>query len=54
MKKTILTIILSVILAGAVGWAAVAPRMQALVPLFIAIVAGEAIVTIRSKKCKSL
>lgn len=42
MKKhtTFKTVLLALVLVGAIIWAAVAPAMQALIPTFLAIAAG--------------
>lgn len=41
MKRTIINIILFVAFAGCVCWAATAPGLQAWIPMILAIIIGE-------------
>lgn len=38
--KTLKTVLLAIVLVAAIVWAAVAPAMQALIPMFLAIAAA--------------
>ena len=52
MKRTILNIALVAVLLGCIAWAAVAPRMQALIPTILAIAAGEALLALNTDYAK--
>ncbi len=41
MKRTIINLALVAALVGCIVWAAIAPGMQALIPLIVAIICGE-------------
>jgi len=41
MKKTLINILLAATLVGCIVWAAVAPRMQALIPTILGIIIAE-------------
>lgn len=45
MKKTLINILLAAALVGCIAWAAVAPRMQALIPLILGIVIAEVLLS---------
>jgi len=53
MKKKVLNLLLITALAGCVIWAAVAPKMQAIIPLILAIIAGEALAVLNSDYFKT-
>lgn len=46
MKKTVINILLGAAFCGCLAWAAVAPRLQALIPAILAIVIAEAIASV--------
>lgn len=50
MKKTVINILLGAAFFGCLAWAAVAPRMQALVPAILAIVIAEALASVNSSE----
>lgn len=52
MRKLI-NILLAAALVGCVIWAAVAPKMQAIIPLILAIIAGEALAVLNSDDIKT-
>lgn len=53
MKRRILNVLLIAAFLGCICWAAVAPRMQALIPTIIAIVAGEALLALNTDYIKT-
>ena len=53
MKRRILNILLIAAIAGFVIWSAAAPRMQAIIPLILAIIAAEALAVLNSDDIKT-
>lgn len=46
-------ILLAAALVGCIVWAAIAPKMQAIIPLILAIIAGEALAVLNSDYFKT-
>ena len=45
-ERKALTVLLLIVFAGLVLWAAIAPGMQALIPLVLAVITGEALLIV--------
>ena len=50
MKKTVTNILLGAAFCGCLAWAAVAPRLQAMIPAILAIIIAEAFASVNSSE----